>query len=249
MASPEFVDPYLDTEQGLLRNLVGARTWDELNAAEGPLTFARVLGLFNDPVDATGDLAELRSIHRELFQDIYDWAGELRTVDVRKPGSEYFLPVSLINRAAAFAADELQADGHLKHMSHDRFIDRLSYHYDQWNYLHPFREGNGRTQRVFWSRIARDAGWQLDWLNVRGPVNDEACRAASEDRNLEPLRSMFTAIVTQSTPDGHADTAREAERITGFAFPSGPTPLGAAPQEVEPRAHEHTRSAKRGIEL
>ncbi|GAB2568627.1 Fic/DOC family protein [Leucobacter ruminantium] len=249
MASPDFVDPYLDPELGLLRNLVGARTRDELDAAEGSLAFARLLEMLDHPVDATGDLAELRSIHRRLFQDVYDWAGDLRTVDIRKPGSEFFLPVPMIDRAAAFAAAELQADDRLKHLSRDRFIDRLSYHYDQWNYLHPFREGNGRTQRVFWSRIAHDAGWQLDWLNVRGPVNDEACRAASEDRNLEPLRSMFTAIVTQSTPDGHADTAREAERITGLAFPSEPTSLGAAPQEVEPRAHEHTRSAKRGLEL
>ncbi|MEO8093348.1 MAG: Fic family protein [Pseudolysinimonas sp.] len=77
----------------------------------------------------------------------------------------------------------------------DQFIDRLSHHYDQWNYVHPFREGNGRTQRLFWNRVAADAGWQLDWRPVQGAVNDAACRAAAENRDFGPLRAMFDLVV------------------------------------------------------
>jgi fido (protein-threonine AMPylation protein) len=51
---------------------------------------------------------------------------------------------------------------------------RVAYHYDQVRYIHPFREGNGRVQRVFWNRIAVAAGWQLDWRPVHGDVNDRA---------------------------------------------------------------------------
>jgi len=71
MASTEFVDPYLDPETGLLRNLVGARDNATLIAAEGALVFARAVQLLDRPVAPTGDLAELRAIHRFLFQDLF----------------------------------------------------------------------------------------------------------------------------------------------------------------------------------
>lgn len=81
----------------------------------------------------------------------------------------------MIGRASSFAAEELRNDNVLRGMERSQFIERLAYHYEQFNYIHPFREGNGRTQRVFWGRVANDAGWQLDWRNVHGSTNDRAC--------------------------------------------------------------------------
>ncbi len=225
MASTEFVDPYLDPQTGLLRNKVGARTKVALDEAEGDLSFARLIQLVDRPPKPTGDLDEFRAIHRHLFQDVYEWAGQLRTVDVRKnvEGAEFFLPVSMIGRAAGYAAEELRGDNALRGMDRDRFVDRLAYHYDQFNYVHPFREGNGRTQRVFWNRVASDAGWQLDWRRVHGSRNDAACRAASERRDFGPLREMFDQIVTKSTPAGQRDDAwRVAERAQ-LSFPTSAT--------------------------
>ena len=194
----EGVDPYLDPDTGLLRNLTSARTQAQLEAAEGALVVARALQLGDHPVQATGNLDEFRAIHRQLFQDVYAWAGEVRTVDLRKniDTAEHFLSVGAIDRGSMFAADELRQDKMLRGMHRKQFIDRLSHHYDQWNYIHPFREGNGRTQRVFWSRIAVDAGWQLDWRPLPGAVNDAACRTAAELGDLGPLRSMFNRAVS-----------------------------------------------------
>jgi cell filamentation protein len=225
MDSTEFVDPYLDPDTGLLRNKVGARTKVALDEAEGDLSFARLIQLMERPPRATDDLAELRAIHRYLFQDVYEWAGEVRTVDIRKnvEGAEYFLPVSMIGRAAGYAADELRADNSLRGMDRDQFIDRLAYHYDQFNYVHPFREGNGRTQRVFWNRVARDAGWQLDWRGVQGTTNDEACRAASERRDFGPLRDMFDQIVTKAAPVTDRDDAWRAAERARLSFPTSAT--------------------------
>lgn len=84
MASADFVDPYLIPGSTVLRNLVGATTAADLAMAEGDLSFARALQLLDEPPIATYDLNDLRRIHFHLFQDVYDWAGELRTVDVRK---------------------------------------------------------------------------------------------------------------------------------------------------------------------
>jgi cell filamentation protein len=211
----EFLDPYVDPGTGQLRNLVGARTKEALDDAESALSFARLVQLMDHPPRATGDLDELCAIHRRLFQDVYDWAGQIRTVDIRKnvEGAEFFLPVAMIGRASVFAAGELGADNMLRRMDREHFIDRLAYHYDQVNYVHPFREGNGRVQRVFWNRIALDAGWQLDWRPVHGDVNDRASRTAFDQRDLGPLREMFGQIVAPAPPAPKRDRAwREAER-------------------------------------
>jgi cell filamentation protein len=213
--SEEFLDPYLDPETGVLRNLVRARTKDSVEDAEGSLSFARLVQLMDRHPKPTGDLTELRAIHRQLFQDLYDWAGQIRTVDIRKnvEGAEFFLPSGMIERASAFAAGELHSDNALRGLDRGHFIDRLAYHYDQVNYIHPFREGNGRGQRVFWNRIALTAGWQLDWRTVHGDVNDRASRAASHQRDLGPLRAMFNHIVTPApSARNRGKNWREAER-------------------------------------
>ncbi|MFT4289437.1 Fic/DOC family protein [Nocardioides sp.] len=193
----DFVDPYVDPATGILRNLVAATTQEALDQIEADLVEARTVDLPKQPIKRTSDLTELRAIHRYLFADVYDWAGQLRTVDIRKnvEGSEYFVPVSLIERAAGFAAGELAEDNFLRGMDRDTFIARLAHHYDQLNYIHPFREGNGRTQRAFWDRVARNAGWQLTWLSVTGEVNDRASRVASETQDLGPLIAIFHEIV------------------------------------------------------
>ncbi len=81
-------------------------------------------------------------------------------------------------------------------MSEDDFVERLAYYYDQLNYIHPFREGNGRTQRVFWTRVARDAGYEINWDAIIGDENDEASRIAAEAMDLSGLKRMFHGIVT-----------------------------------------------------
>ena len=213
--SGEFLDPYLDPETGILRNLVGARTKESLDDAEGSLSFARLVQLMDQTPKPTGDLTELRAVHRHLFQDLYDWAGQIRTVDIRKniEDAEFFLPYGMIERASNFASGELHSDNMLRGLDRQHFIDRLAYHYDQVNYIHPFREGNGRVQRVFWNRIAVAAGWQLDWRPVHGDVNDRASRAASDQRDLGPLRAMFDQIVTPAPPARNRDKSwREAEQ-------------------------------------
>lgn len=238
MASADFVDPYLDPTTGLLRNTVGATTQSTLDEAEGDLSFARLVQLMEQPVEPTSDLNELRAIHGHLFQDVYDWAGQLRTVDIRKnvPGAQFFLPVSMIERSATYAAEELRTDNELRGMNRRQFIGRLAHHYDQFNYIHPFREGNGRTQRVFWSRIARDAGWQLDWRQVHGVTNDQACRAASEHQDFGPLLDMFDQIVSESTAQSECDAAWRTAELDRLSFPASATEAPHLPQQAPANA-------------
>ncbi|MHB8184551.1 MAG: Fic/DOC family protein [Dermatophilaceae bacterium] len=229
----EFVDPYLDPTTGILRNLAHARTQVALDKAEGDLSASRLYQLGERyPVKATGDLAELRGIHRHLFQDVYPWAGEVRTVDISKGGST-FVPMALVDRAAGFAVEELRAERFLRGLGRAQFVDRLAHHYDQINHLHPFREGNGRTQRVFWSRVARDAGWQLDWRLTTRERNNEASRIASSSHDLRPLREMFDGITTTAMR-GRGGATRSALDVARLSFPSTATQATSKPQQPAP---------------
>lgn len=243
----EPVDPYTDPETGILRSRIGARTQAALDQAEGGLSVHRLVELAaRYPVRPTSDLAELRGIHRHLFQDLYDWAGQTRTVDIRKPGGEPFLPVSRIETGTRFVFDELRADSHLRGMTRERFVDRLAHHYDGLNYAHPFREGNGRTQRVFWSRVACDAGWHLDWRHVTQARNNNASQAAMERSDLRPLREMFDAITTKTRTRDRApgraalDTARLAfGTAPAEAIRTTPSTSRSAPPRTPPGAMSH----------
>ena len=193
-----FVDPYFDQENGVLRNLLGASSPEELTAIEPQIVFANELELSALTIPRTNDLDELRAIHRQLFRDVFDWAGKIRTVDIKKDeDSEFFLIVSKIPSGAAYVFGELAEESGLRGLSRDAFVERLSYFYDQLNYIHPFREGNGRTQRVFWSRVARDAGYQIAWDEVVGTENDDASRLAAEQDDRSQLVSMFQRIIKE----------------------------------------------------
>ncbi len=193
----DFVDPYIDEEIGDLRNLLGARSSDELKKLEPQIVFANELEIESLNIPRTNDLSELLSLHKQLFHNVYDWAGQIRTVDIRKnaDGAEYFLIVGKIKDAATFVFSELVKERCLKGLSQELFIERLAYFYDQLNYIHPFREGNGRTQRIFWTRIARDAGYEINWDRIVGEENDEASRLGAEEMDLSRLVAMFGKIV------------------------------------------------------
>lgn len=220
----EFVDPYLDPDTGILRNKVGASTQSELDSREAELTAFAAVELSARPIKVTGDLRQLMTIHGRLFQDVYSWAGKLRQVDMRKGneldgelGSEFFMPVSRLESGAGFAFQELADDKLLTGLDQDAFVNKLAHHFDQVNYLHPTRDGNGRTQRIFWSQISAQAGYELDWRKTSGQEVNQASRDAMEKQDLDGLRMMFTAIATPQT-GGVAPGQRRLKEL-GRRFP------------------------------
>jgi len=191
------IDPYFDETIGEIRNLLGAKSSEEFRKLEPQIVFANELELESIGVPRTNDFAEVLAIHKQLFKGVYDWAGKIRTVDIKKndENAEFFLIVSKIVDAAVYVFGELKGENNLKDLPRETFVKRLAYFYDQLNYIHPFREGNGRTQRVFWSRVARDAGYEINWDQVAGNENDEASRRAAEDSDTSALEAMFDRIV------------------------------------------------------
>lgn len=192
--SEQVFDPYLVPGTDLLRNLVGAQTTQALSEAEHSLVTARALEMMENPPKPDGTVLQLCAIHRFLFQDVYDWAGEIRTINITKGGS-FFLPIEVFDTGIRYCEDTLRDDGMLQGLDRDAFVRRLSVNYDNFNVLHPFREGNGRTQRMFWDMIAHTAGWHFDWNLTSREENDRASIAALRDSDLSLLEAMFERIV------------------------------------------------------
>lgn len=191
-----FVDPYIDSATGVLRNLVGAKTYSELRKAEGDIVALAEISLDNIPHSV--DLCELQRIHKSLFGRIYDWVGELRVVNIRKGSEEFFLDCTYLRNGAKFVFDSLRGENCLRDLSLEDFVKRLAYYYEQLNFIHPFREGNGRAQRIFWQRVANEAGYRIDWSRVVGDELDEASLVGRVENNLEPLEKMFDKIVSST---------------------------------------------------
>jgi cell filamentation protein len=161
-------DHYLDPASGVLKNRLGITDAATLEKAEAALVATRSYELAQTPIKGRFDLAHLQAIHRCLFGDLYEWAGELRTVDISK-GGQRFAHHAHIGRAAAPIFKQLAEEKHLAGLDLAAFSDRAAHYFGELNALHPFREGNGRAQREFVSHLAHATGYYLAWENVKQP--------------------------------------------------------------------------------
>ena len=189
-------DPYSDPVSGVLYNKLGLGTVAGLGAAEREITHAALILLDESPVSASYDLAHLREIHRRIFGDIYQWAGQIRTVAIAK-GAMFCLP-QYIDSSAAVIFGELHGEDCLRGLRRDAFVGRLAYYLGEVNALHPFREGNGRAQRAFFGQLTRDAGFRLAWEHL-DPVRNIEASVAIMRGDREPMHEMLDALVRDNT--------------------------------------------------
>ena len=157
---------YTDPKTGVLRNLADITEPDVLLFFESGAVAKRIQELYEKPVRIKG-ADSLLSIHKHLFQDVYSWAGERRKVEISKAGKQFF-PTTHFDNAFRFI-DVLISD--YKNISKaDRLLisQKLAEILDSVNYLHPFREGNGRAQREFLRLLAWEKGLTL---NLNPPDN------------------------------------------------------------------------------
>ena len=157
-----------------LENKLGITESAELAREEERLSKKRAVRLFESgALDAlpVGTFASLREIHRYLFQDIYDFAGKLRTVNLAK-GSFRFAPLMYLEAA-------LDSIDKMPHSTCDQIIEK----YVEMNIAHPFREGNGRSMRIWLDQMLKGGiGQVVDWSRVdkedyllameRSPIRD-----------------------------------------------------------------------------
>lgn len=91
---------------------------------------------------------------------------------------------------------QLPAESYLRGLDRQKTIDRLAHYFAEINSVHPFREGNGRTQRAFLSRLAAQAGYRIEWSRLKPRRNVEASRAAHRGYN-EQLRAILDELLSR----------------------------------------------------
>ena len=155
-------DVYCIPGTAVLKNKAGITDQDQLDEYEGDFTAIRLLELTQNPVEGSFDLAHLCKIHQYLFQDVYEWAGEVRTVDIIR-GDSRFCNVRHIQSYSNTVFSALAAEKYLVNLEPKVFANRLAHYLSEINAIHPFREGNGRVQRLFISQLAEQAGYSLDY--------------------------------------------------------------------------------------
>ncbi len=137
----------------------------KLSEIEAEITFAKAAVLESEEIRLPLDFEFYKSIHRFLFEDLYDFAGELRQANISKKGTSFCSVVELEDLCKA-CFNRLEKANYFKGATKERFVEEIVDFYVTTNYLHPFREGNGRTQRIFISKLIKYNGYDFNFSNI-----------------------------------------------------------------------------------
>jgi cell filamentation protein len=178
----------------LLSNLLGASTLDELFEKEKIITGAKMLHLLQYPIKGNLNYQHLKEIHYFLFCDIYIWAGKDRYEAGIKAkfgkGRTLFTPYDKLGETAQRLFDALRTESFFKGQSKKDFTRSAAIFMNGLNILHPFREGNGRVQRIFMQYVAENAGYELSFNDISEKEMIEASVKGAEGV-LAPMIEIF----------------------------------------------------------
>ncbi len=151
-------DTYCYPGTKVLKNLLDLTDQNELDAYEAEITTQRS----TEPLpDGALDDAHYMAIHHHFFQDVYAWAGEIRTVGISKRSSEFCQP-QYIGAELKKLFDALAVANYFQDRTADEFAGEAAHFLAELNAIHPFREGNGRVQLSFLTLLAEQAGHPLN---------------------------------------------------------------------------------------
>lgn len=186
--SPE-QDPYLNSDTGILANIPRLETQDELDRFEEILfqaNFEEATLYAQNLVDF--NLAAWKVIHRICFSDVYQWAGETRTVRISKGTTVFAYPEHIESESSRIFVE-------LNNLlvTEKLTLDKAAELFADINVLHPFREGNGRTQRILFSDVLRRIGYLVDY-NLTS--QDEMIEAMIHgySANYEPIKKLMHKV-------------------------------------------------------
>jgi cell filamentation protein len=131
--------------------------------------------LIEAPLSGAFDVAHLKAIHRYIFQDVFEWAGEFRTVNISK-GGHLFAVAQFLEPALLETLKSLARENCLVGLGGSPFAARAAYYLGELNAAHPFREGNGRDQREFVRELGLKAGHYIDWRKTTSQEMIQASR-------------------------------------------------------------------------
>jgi len=209
-------------QKGVLRNKFNIRTNSELRAEEYRATAFRIAEITEgDGPKGNFDKDHLKVIHAYIFQDVYEWAGYMRNegpiIDGKRvdpignfaKGGASFLHGSRIDMGLHEALKPIQNPDILQNSSIEKFATIAGQVLGELNYVHPFREGNGRTQETFIAELGRSYGHDVDFTFITKSRMIEASNAVMHDPSSHTMRDL----ILDATDPNRREALREAFTI------------------------------------
>ena len=188
----EIDDYYCYPNSSVLKNKLNIEDEKALSEAEREITAIKTLELIDRPLKGELDFNYIKRLHRHLFSDIYVWAGELRRIDISK--GNIFCQYELIEVNSEVLFNELKTENYLEGLDKDTITKRLAHYLGDLNTIHPFREGNGRVQRLFIRELASRMGYLV---NFDGITTEEMIQASDKTfyHDYEMMEELIARVI------------------------------------------------------
>ena len=192
---------YCHPGSSVLINKLGIVDVKELEKSERQITTFKLTRVSNNPPAGIINLDYLKLLHKLVFEDIYPWAGEFRAVNIAK--GNLFCSWEYLESQGKAIFDELASENYLLDVVDiDKMAKRLAYYLSEINVLHPFREGNGRIQRLLIQIMANRAGFDIDYSSITGDEMVVASIAAFNGDYLPMTKLMRRALAPKLSNTG-----------------------------------------------
>lgn len=196
--SYRYIDPdytYTDPKTGILRNIQEISDPEVLMFVESSAVTKRLKGLHDNPIKIKG-IGSLFIIHKILFQDIYVWAGKKRLVEISKDGKQFF-PTTHFDNAFVYIDSLITEYKSISSSNTKELVKKLAEILDNVNYLHPFREGNGRSQREFLRLLAKEKGLTLNLNPPDNKIVYEKYMKGTVESDLNTLTELIFELIVK----------------------------------------------------
>lgn len=185
---------YCYKNSNVLKNKYGIRDYKVLRDLEQDIVGAKQQYLLDNPIQGRFTLNHICQIHKFLFEDIYPFAGHFRLESIKK-GETVFENEKTISNKLKKLMSELKLDKYLLEFDYEEFILKITYYFAELNYIHPFREGNGRATREFLRLLLSKNGYTVNWSAISVDTLMEAMAASVYDNSM--LETLLRVAITK----------------------------------------------------
>jgi cell filamentation protein len=223
-------DPYVYPETTTLKNKANIKDKGKAQEFENISSSIRINELNSNPIKGNFDYQHLQDIHKHIFQDVYEWAGEPRTIKMGKkeavldnlsvayPDPDNPFPPDNMASRAEYAFSELKKDNLLKNLPEDKFVQKLAKHASEIWEVHAFREGNTRTVVSFMEQLSKEAGHQMKLgINDTGKEVRDAFVHSSAG-NSESIEKLIRSGITGDRGDIEYKGSNEYQKIKTVGY-------------------------------